>query len=175
MIENEIKKYCFRLAEIRDIESIMQIISDAKETLKEINVDQWQEGYPNKEVINSDIINNISYVLEENNNILAYVAIIFNKEESYKKIYLGEWLSNNTFIVAHRVAVSKNLRGKRIASILFKNIESLAKINNIKSFKIDTHESNIPMNNFLIKNGFCYCGIIYLDSGDKRLAYEKIL
>ena len=27
----------------------------------------------------------------------------------------------------------------------------------------------------LLKHGFTYCGIIYLQSGDERLAYQKIM
>jgi hypothetical protein len=31
------------------------------------------------------------------------------------------------------------------------------------------------MRRMLEKNGFVYCGIIYLESGDERVAYEKIV
>jgi len=30
------------------------------------------------------------------------------------------------------------------------------------------------MKSFLIKNGFICCGIIYLETGEKRLAFEKV-
>ena len=46
-------------------------------------------------------------------------------------------------------------------------------------YKTDTHENNEPMKKFLEKNGFSYCGVIYLDKepdvGEKRIAYEKII
>ena len=44
----------------------------------------------------------------------------------------------------------------------------------VKSLRIDTHRQNIPMQNSLVKNGFRYCGIIYLESGDERIAYQKV-
>ena len=31
------------------------------------------------------------------------------------------------------------------------------------------------MRRMLEKNGFVYCGIIYLESGDERVAYERIV
>ena len=43
------------------------------------------------------------------------------------------------------------------------------------SLRIDTHEGNLAMRKMLAKNGFVYCGVIYLAGGDKRVAYERIL
>jgi hypothetical protein len=31
------------------------------------------------------------------------------------------------------------------------------------------------MRNDLLKNGFSYCGIIFLENGAERLAYQKVL
>jgi predicted GNAT family N-acyltransferase len=33
----------------------------------------------------------------------------------------------------------------------------------------------MPMQKFLQNNGFKYCGIIYLEDGNERLAFEKKL
>ena len=38
--------------------------------------------------------------------------------------------------------------------------------------RADTHADNIPMQSCLQKNGFAYCGVIYLANGDPRRAYE---
>ena len=43
------------------------------------------------------------------------------------------------------------------------------------NLKIDTHRDNRIMQHLLDKNGFTYCGIIYLDDGTERLAYQKQL
>ena len=41
------------------------------------------------------------------------------------------------------------------------------------NLKIDTHENNVVMQNLLKKNGFTYCGRIYVDDGGERLAFQK--
>ena len=41
--------------------------------------------------------------------------------------------------------------------------------------RIDTHPDNRIMQNWLKKNGFSYCGWIWLVTGDLRYAYEKLL
>lgn len=38
--------------------------------------------------------------------------------------------------------------------------------------RIDTHRDNKTMQHVILKNGFEYCGIIYLKNGEQRLAYE---
>ena len=43
------------------------------------------------------------------------------------------------------------------------------------NIRIDTHRDNTIMQHNILKHGFNYCGIIYLASGDERLAYQKIL
>ena len=44
-----------------------------------------------------------------------------------------------------------------------------------RNIRIDTHRANGIMQHCILNYGFQYCGIIYLESGDERLAYQKIL
>lgn len=43
------------------------------------------------------------------------------------------------------------------------------------NIRIDTHRDNKIMQHNNLKHGFTYCGIIYLLSGDERLAYQKVV
>ena len=45
----------FRKSVKSDIPEIMGIIKQAQDYFKEKNIDQWQNGYPNEEVINNDM------------------------------------------------------------------------------------------------------------------------
>ena len=55
----------FRKSTFDDIDIILEIIEKAKAELKKMRLDQWQKGYPNRGVIESDVKKGISYVLEE--------------------------------------------------------------------------------------------------------------
>ena len=55
-----------RISKREDINRIMDIINEGKISLKNSKVDQWQNGYPNEEVILRDIENGESFVLEYN-------------------------------------------------------------------------------------------------------------
>lgn len=157
-----------------DINNIMQIIDEAKEALKEQGIDQWQNGYPNADVIRNDILNNDSYVFIKNNEIVATSAVSFDGEKTYDKIYDGNWISNDEFAVIHRIAISNKYKGTGIASEIIKMIEAICLDKDVHSIKVDTHEFNVPMQKLLKKNDFKYCGVIYLEDKSKRVAFEKI-
>lgn len=114
-------------------------------------------------------------MLVDNDRIVAMEVIIYNNEPTYDRIYDGEWLSNGTFVVVHRMAVDNRIKKSGIASLLLKKVEEMALEKGIVSVKVDTHEDNVPMRRTLEKNGFVYCGRIFLADGNPRVAYEKLL
>ena len=97
--------YQFRKAELTDLQIIWRILKEAIIRRKEDGSNQWQDGYPNEEVIKNDLHNNYGYVLTSNKNVIGYCALIKNNEPEYLKIQ-GKWLSENDFIVFHRLAIS---------------------------------------------------------------------
>ena len=165
----------FRKAVETDIKYTMNIIKQAQNYFKEQGIDQWQDNYPNIETIKNDVNNGESYVLLKENNIVATVAVSFNGEKNYETIYEGKWLISGEFAVIHRIAVDNSYKGLGLASEIIKSVEKLCLNNEVHSIKIDTHEENMSMQNLLKKNGFKYCGIIYLEDKSERIAFEKIL
>lgn len=165
----------FRKSTIKDIPSIMGIIKQAQSYFKSKNIDQWQDGYPNEDSLKGDIENKESYVLIDDDKIIATAAISFRGEKTYNKIYDGEWTSNDKYAVVHRVAVGDGYKGQGLSHKIIKFSEEKCKENGYFSIKIDTHDDNFVMRSMLEKNGFKYCGIILLEDGAERVAYEKIL
>ena len=162
----------FRKSIKSDLDNIMIIIKEAQKYFKENNIDQWQDNYPNEETILNDINNETSYVLVKDNNIVATASISFEEEKTYKNID-GNWLTNDRYVVIHRIAVSNDYKGLRLSSTILDNAKALALKNSIHSIKIDTHKDNKAMQRVLIKNNFTYCGIIYLEDNSERIAFEK--
>nr|WP_199000287.1 GNAT family N-acetyltransferase [Flavobacterium sp. ASV13] len=162
-----------RKAAISEIPVIWEILQDAIEQRRQDGSTQWQDGYPNELSIEKDIENGYGYVFTENESILAYAAIIFDKEPAYENIE-GKWLTNGDYTVVHRVAVSKLAKGKGIATKLFESIEGLSLENNIQSIKVDTNFDNTPMLKILDRLKYTYCGEVFF-RGSARRAYEKAL
>lgn len=165
----------FRKAIYSDIDRIMHIIKNAQDHFRSEGIDQWQNGYPNYEIIKEDIQSDNTYVLLDHGKIVGTVFLSFDGEKTYEKIYEGEWLSHKEYAVIHRMAVDINYKGLGLASWVIKNLEEICLDKGIDCIKVDTHMENIPMTKVLKKNGFEYCGIIYLEDKSRRVAYEKIL
>ncbi len=165
----------FRKAIYRDIHSIMDIIREAQIYFKEQGIDQWQNNYPNIETIQRDIDNQNGYVLVEDHKVVGTVAVVFDGDTNYESIYQGDWLSKQKYVTIHRIAIASRYKGKRFSSIILKEIEKMSLNKGIYSIKVDTHKENQSMRKFLQKNGFQYCGIVYLEDHSERVAYEKIV
>ncbi len=159
----------------KDISSVMEIIRAAQRYFRKADIYQWVNNYPNEEIIMEDIRKGYSYVLLQNEKVVATAAVAFDGEPTYEKIYQGQWLTHEKYAVIHRIAVAEDLKGQGVALEVMKKVEGLCQERQVKSIKIDTHEDNKSMQRFLEKSGFIYCGIIYLESGSKRIAFEKIL
>lgn len=170
---NTTEKLSLRKANLSEIPQIWEILQDAIEQRRLDGSTQWQDGYPNELSIKSDIENGYGYVFTENESILAYAAIIFDKEPAYENIE-GKWLTDGDYTVVHRVAVSKLAKGKGIATKLFQSIEGLSVENNIYSIKVDTNFDNTPMLKILDRLKYTYCGEVYF-RGSARKAFEKRL
>lgn len=164
----------FKQATINDLDSIINIINQAKQYLKNNNVDQWQNGYPNEETIINDINKNQLYVLINNDEIIATCMLSNEEDLTYNYIENGAWLTDNKkYLVIHRIAIKNNYQGKSIGRTIINYATDL--FSDCKSIRIDTHENNLSMQRMLERNDFKYCGIIYLSDGSSRVAYEKLL
>lgn len=162
----------FREAKKEDIENILEVISHAKEYMKKNNSTQWNENYPNKETIINDIENSIGYVLIVENLIRGYMVVDFSDDEIYKNIK-GKWKTFGNYASIHRCAIHKELRGQGYGSELFKFAEKLALSKNIRSVRVDTAPENETMKYLFNKNGYEYCGTVFIDG--EKIAYEKLL
>ena len=67
-----------RKTTISDIGGVMPIFEEARKTIAALGIDQWQNGYPSKEVIIADIELGQSYVCEIDGKICGTFAMLEN-------------------------------------------------------------------------------------------------
>ena len=161
-----------------DVDALIPIFDEARKTIAALGIDQWQNGYPNREVICADIEMFQSHCVLVDGEICGTFALIEDGGPTYNNIIDGEWLTGDSrehYFAIHRVAISVKSRGKGISTEIINYCSEKAQKAGKKSLRIDTHRGNIVMRKMLEKHGFIHCGTIYLESGDERVAYEKIL
>ena len=161
--------WTIREAKPTDITEIMQVMDAAKKIMRQSgNMHQWGDGYPSEAVIFSDMEKHGGFVIEDGSRIVGYFAFLPSPEPTYSKVYDGEWMDDNLpYHVIHRIASYPEAHG------IFSTIMDFC-FSHDANIRIDTHKDNRIMQHNIEKHGFTYCGIIYLASGDERLAYQKL-
>jgi len=157
-----------RIATNNDLSIILNIYEYARKFMKENgNETQWNNSFPPKDLLLEDIKEGRLYVYEENNIVHGVFAFIIGEDATYKKIEDGAWLSNDVYGTIHRVASDGKVKG------MLNKIISYCETK-ISHLRIDTHENNKIMQHLILKNGFIKCGIIHVEDGTPRIAYEKL-
>lgn len=163
----------FRKATLKDVPSVAIILKQAVDRMLAEGKRQWDNNYPNETHIHEDIKAGFGYVLEQGGEIAAYGAVVFDAEPAYSRIE-GRWLSDEKYVVVHRMAVNTSLQRKGNGMAFLKEVENLALGKGINSFRVDTNFDNDRMLNLLEKAGFAYCGEIWYEKGSRK-AFEKLL
>lgn len=158
-----------------DIDGIVPILDEARRTIAALGINQWQDGYPNREVIEEDVRLGQSYVLVKEGCVIGTFALVTNGDPTYDVIEHGHWTTgddNRNYNAVHRVAIAVASRGSGASTAMIGFAADLTRMAGKTSVRIDTHEGNRVMRRMLEKHGFVHCGTIYLANGDPRVAYE---
>lgn len=150
-----------------DLNKIMEIYQYARTVMAQSgNPGQWVNGYPSRELIESDLKQEQLYVLENEGQIEAVFVYFIGDEPTYHQIENGAWLNDVPYGVVHRVAAAGNVRGAGQFCLDW----SFEQCHNLR---IDTHDDNHIMQHILEKTGYVKCGRICVEDGSPRIAYHK--
>lgn len=156
-----------RKATVKDLNQLEIIYEKARQFMRAHgNSNQWTYGHPNREDLMQSLATQELYVVEINRVIQASFVLMERADPTYTYIE-GAWLSDNPYVVLHKVATRHEIKGMGTCIINFAKSKK-------KDVRIDTHKDNIPMQNLLKKTGFVPTGTIYVEDGTARIAYQYI-
>lgn len=153
---------------------INELFKQAINYFKLQKIDQWQHGYPDVIDIYEDIDKGCGYVQLRDDKIIGYSAIVLDGDPNYKVIYDGQWLNDESYGAIHRIVIDETFKGQGLASNFFAYAKDLCLKNEIYNLRVDTHKDNLSMQHLIMKNGFSKCGIIYVEDGTPRYAYQNV-
>lgn len=156
-----------RKAQAQDIGTVMALIAEGRmKMIAQGNTHQWTEGHPARTVVEDDIRRQDSYlVTDDEGQPVATFVLREGPDPTYATIYDGAWPDVAPYYVIHRVASTSGVHG------IMRFILQFA-LDFTTHIRIDTHRDNKTMRCALEHYGFRYCGIIHLENGDERLAYQ---
>ena len=154
-----------RLTTEADLERVMEIYHGAQAFMAAHgNPTQWRNAYPTPEIVREDIALCRGYVCEENGHLYAAFMLLEEEDPNYRRID-GAWLNDLPYQTLHRVASS----GERKGMVDFIVQWALTRCDNLRG---DTHADNLPMQRAFERNGFRRCGIVWMQDGTERIAYQ---
>lgn len=157
----------------QDIPKIMAILEQSVAYFKKAGIDQWQDGYPNSEVVAQDVANGQSYLLVDGNEIHGVMVVMTTPDPNYAQLDKGAWRYHDSYGTVHRIAVNKNYPGRGLAAKLLVEAEKIALAKGCLVMRIDTHEENTGMQHVLANVGYQKIGELTLPDGGKRVALDK--
>ena len=154
-----------RPAKPNDLPEFARIYDAAKAYMRASgNPNQWTAAYPDPETLKRDIAAGQLYAVEENEAVHGVFALIPGSEPSYAVID-GAWPNDLPYATIHRIASDGRIHGVFAACADFAKARYCA-------VRVDTHADNKTMQHLADKNGFIRCGIIQLERGGARIAYQ---
>lgn len=164
----------------KDLTRVLEIIDLAKKTLKKRGVNQWQNGYPDKEILKQDIIDGINYIMVLDGEIVGTAALQQGIDENYETINEGKWDDESMpeYTVVHRIAVDPNYAGHNLSDTMIHHLLTLSRELGFTDVRIDTHFENMAMQHVIEKNGFIHRGTITMledENSVPRTAYQMII
>ena len=158
--------YLIRKALEEDLDRIQEIYAYARQFMvKTGNPNQWKNNHPPASQLEEDIGKGDLYVITEDNLIHGVFYFYIGIDPTYGEIEDGAWTSDTPYGTIHRIASCKS--GVFSEALLFCR-------NKCSHIRVDTHADNKPMQHLAEKHGFSRRGIIYVEDGTPRIAYEML-
>jgi ribosomal protein S18 acetylase RimI-like enzyme len=162
--------YIFRKAVLTDENDIPSLYKAVKEKGKIDGTSDWDEDYPNQEILREDLKNELAYVLTSASKIIAAITMI---EEDEPDIQSLSWVKAKACFLV-RLCVSPEYQGKGIGEKMMRYISEYAKE---KGFEATHHlaaKVNEAANRLYKRMGYRSLGLIHVYDTDFN-AYEMLL
>lgn len=130
----------FRQAQENELEEIYHIFVLAIESMIQHNIFQWDELYPDKEILKQDIKKKQLYIGLSNKKIVC--AYVLNQEcdEQYNN---GNWqYPEAQYCVIHRLCVNPEAQNKGIGTLTMEYIEKEVIKAGVSSIRLDAFTQN---------------------------------
>ncbi len=165
-------KIYLRKAKLEDLNLIAKMVRKAIEVMEEAGIFQWDELYPDEELLHKDILNNEMFLCEIDNQVASIFVLNQECDDEYAD---GNWqYKDSIYFVIHRLCVNPDFQGRGIGSMTLQLIEEYLRNKGIECVRLDAFSKNPTALRMYEKLGYRRSGEIYWRKGLFYL-YEKKL
>lgn len=162
----------YRMAQLEDLEEIFSMVKSAIKVMIEQDIYQWDEFYPDEEILKKDIDKKQLYAGVIDNQIAVVFVLNQHCFDDYKN---GKWkYKDEPHYVIHRLCVNPAFQGKGVAKSTLFHIEQELLAAGIRVIRLDVFAQNPYAIRLYDKQGFSRVG--YMDGRKGRFyLMEKYL
>lgn len=166
------KKVEFSVAEEKNLQEILDIFSAAIDEMNKHNIKQWDELYPDKDILQNDLRKKQLYIGKIDSEIVCIYVLNSECDEEY---IIGNWkYPNETFNVIHRLCVNPEFQNIGLGSLTLNYIEEELKSEGIETIRLDVFSLNPFALKMYYKQGYIKVGEVHWRKGKFYLMEKKL-
>ena len=148
----------FRKAVFEDLPEVLLLYQKATQHMIDNGVKQWNEFYPNEEILKSDIENDSLYLSMHDSQIACVFVLDQKCDSEYTK---GNWMYPlSSFAVVHRLCVNPAFQRQGLGFQAMLAVESIVKDMKIDSIRLDAYSQNPAALRLYEKLGYSKVGTV---------------
>ncbi len=165
-------EYLYRKAEMQDFNEVTALFREAVEHLINNGIFQWDEIYPNEEVLLEDIINEEMYILKQDNKLVACAVINEECDELYGS---ADWkYTEGKAAIIHRLCVHPKAQGAGNGKRMMQHTQALIKEMGYQAIRLDAFAPNHTSLRLYEGLGFSYAAEVQFRKGQFYLLEKSL-
>ena len=121
------------------VEEILNLIQACKKSLIEDSIYQWDDLYPNSNIVQRDQANGTLYIAIIADTLIGTISLSSEQEPEYAQV---KWQFSEPSLVIHRVCVSPSHQSHGIGTSLINFAENHAQNKGFCSIRLDVYSGN---------------------------------
>lgn len=162
----------FRKAIENDLDNLYQIYVDAIAEMNRNSIPQWDERYPDRDILNEDISKGEMVVGSIDDDIACAYVVNSECDEQYLN---GSWeYPQATFRVIHRLCVNPKFQKKGVGTSAILHMEEELRADGVEAIRLDVFTLNPYALKMYEKLGFSKVGNAEWRKGSFYLMEKKL-
>lgn len=146
-----------------EIDALWQVFTETIASLQAAGIDQWDERYPTRDLLEADIASGSLWVAAQDGVPVGLVTAGDVWEPPYRDV---RWAFNGTALYVHRLAVSPQARRRGIAAKLVDQIEREAELRRYDAVRLDAFVKNRASLELYRRRGYREAGRVHFAKGE---------
>lgn len=159
-------------ATLEDVPTLERLVSRCITAMRAAGIDQWDEIYPSRNIIEQDVQSGTAYVLRRHSEIVAMYVLNDQQDPEYDEV---PWAySGHEVRVVHRLMVHPAHMGRGHARQLMYDAEERARAAGVGVIRLDVFDANPQACALYVGLGYRHAGHVRFRKGLFR-CHEKRL